>query len=72
MRTRLPAAVLVFALAATASAAAKIEKRTLVSRDKERTYYLYVPPGITAEHPAPLIVTFHGSGRAGSSRIDSS
>jgi poly(3-hydroxybutyrate) depolymerase len=65
MRTRLPAAALVFALAATASAAAQIEKRTLVSRDKERTYYLYVPPGITAEHPAPLIVTIHGSGSNG-------
>ena len=64
MRARLCLAVLLLA-AASASAAAKIEKRTLVSREKERTYYLYVPPGVSAEHPAPLIIMFHGSGRDG-------
>jgi poly(3-hydroxybutyrate) depolymerase len=65
MKARLALAFLLLALAASARAATKIEKRTLVSRDKERTYYLYVPPGISAEHPAPLIITFHGSGRDG-------
>ena len=65
MMARLALAALALVLAASARAATKIEKRTLVSRDKERTYYLYVPPGISAEHPAPLILMFHGSGRDG-------
>lgn len=65
MKTRFTLAFLLLALATSASAATKIEKRTLVSRDKQRTYYLFVPTGISAEHPAPLIITFHGSGRDG-------
>jgi poly(3-hydroxybutyrate) depolymerase len=65
MKARSTLVVFALALAASASAATKIEKRTLVSRDRERTYYLYVPPGISAEHPAPLIITIHGSGRDG-------
>jgi poly(3-hydroxybutyrate) depolymerase len=65
MKARSTLVVFALALAASASAATKIEKRTLVSRDRERTYYLYVPPGISAEHPAPLIITIHGSGSDG-------
>ena len=70
MKPRSAAALLLLALAATAAAAPKIEKRTLVSRDKERTYYLFVPPGVTAEQPAPLIVMLHGSGRNGKPLVD--
>ena len=47
------------------SAEPKIEKRTLTSREKSRAYYLYVPPGISADRPAPLILTLHGSGSDG-------
>ncbi len=65
MRAHFALAVLALALAAPGRAATKIEKRTLVSRDTGRTYYLYVPSGVSAEHPAPLIVMFHGSGRSG-------
>jgi poly(3-hydroxybutyrate) depolymerase len=65
MKARWALAFLALALAASARAATKIEKRTFVSRDKERTYYLFVPPGISAEHPAPLILMFHGSGSDG-------
>ena len=50
--------------------AAKVEKRTLTSRGQERTYYLFVPDGITAEKPAPLLITLHGSGRKGSVLVD--
>lgn len=57
-------------LAAAAASAAKVEKRTLTSRGKERSYVLYVPDGVDREHPAPLVVTLHGSGRRGSSLVD--
>ena len=65
MKRHIACSLLLLAVAASTSAASKVEKRTLLSRDKQRTYYLYVPPGISAEHPAPLIITFHGSGRDG-------
>jgi poly(3-hydroxybutyrate) depolymerase len=65
MKRHIASLLLLLAFAASASAASKVEKRTILSRDKQRTYYLYVPPGISAEHPAPLIITFHGSGRDG-------
>ena len=45
--------------------AATVEKQTLVSRDKERVYYLYVPSTVSAGKPAPLVLTFHGSGSYG-------
>jgi poly(3-hydroxybutyrate) depolymerase len=50
--------------------AARVEKRTLTSRGQERTYYLFVPDGITAEKPAPLLITLHGSGRNGSVLVE--
>ncbi len=68
MSRALRAALVLLALASGASAADKagpIEKRTLVSREKERVYYLFFPPSASAEHPAPLIVFLHGSRRDG-------
>lgn len=50
--------------------AATIEKRTLSSRGKERTYSLFVPDGLSSEAPAPLIITLHGSGRNGASLVE--
>jgi poly(3-hydroxybutyrate) depolymerase len=70
MRRLLDASLLMLALAAPAPAGAKVEKRTFLSRDKERTYSLFVPPGISAEHPAALIVMLHGSGRDGKELVD--
>ena len=70
MRTAL-AAVLALCLAVTAATAGaagaggSIEKRTVVSRARERTYYVFAPPNLTPDHPAPLIVMLHGSGRTG-------
>ncbi len=70
MKPRIASALLLlFVLAASARAATQIEKRTLLSRDKERTYYLFVPPGVSAQHPAPLIITLHGSGRDGKTLV---
>src|SRR5437773_2283240 len=37
---------------------------------KKRVYYLVVPDQATAEHPAPLLLLLHGSGRNGLSLID--
>jgi len=50
--------------------AAKVEKQTITSRGKTRTYYLFVPDGIDPAKPVPLIVTLHGSGRNGASLVD--
>src|SRR5205814_8507991 len=58
-------ALAVLLLSTTTAFAAKIEKKTITSDKKERTYYLFVPDSITKQHPAPLIVMLHGSGRTG-------
>lgn len=50
--------------------AAKVEKRTLTSRGKERTYYLFVPDGLDPARPVPLLITLHGSGHNGASLVD--
>lgn len=55
---------------ATSLAAARVEKRTVTSRGAERTYYLFVPDGLTAEQPVPLVILLHGSGRRGASLVD--
>lgn len=65
-RRALAAAILAALLPGVArSAEPRIEKRTLTSREKSRAYYLYVPPGMSADRPAPLILTLHGSGSDG-------
>jgi poly(3-hydroxybutyrate) depolymerase len=53
------------AVAARAADAGKIERRGIVSGGKRRTYYLYVPPGVTKDAPVPLVLTLHGSGMDG-------
>ena len=64
-------AVLLAGFAAPAAAAdATVEKTTVLSRGKERTVYVFAPPGVSAERPAPLIVTLHGSGRDGRTLVD--
>jgi len=37
---------------------------------KARAYYLFVPDKLTKDHPAPLLVLLHGSGRNGASLVD--
>jgi poly(3-hydroxybutyrate) depolymerase len=43
----------------------KIAKDTVLSEGKKRTYYLFVPEGVSREKPAPLLVLLHGSGHNG-------
>jgi len=69
VRNRIIALTLV-AVTTLPALAAKIEKKTLTSRGHERTYSLFVPDGLTAESPAPLIITLHGSGRNGASLVE--
>ncbi len=60
--------VIVPVLALTASGAtSKITKESLVSKQKQRSYYLFVPGTIKA--PAPLVVLLHGSTRNGESLV---
>jgi polyhydroxybutyrate depolymerase len=66
---RLLALVLLSFVAASAFAA-KVMKQSVRSRGKERTYYLFVPDGLDAAHPVPLLLTLHGSGRNGASLVD--
>lgn len=62
--------VLGAALPATVSGADKILKEGFGSGGRPRTYYLYVPEGITEANPAPLLVLLHGSGRNGLSQAE--
>jgi poly(3-hydroxybutyrate) depolymerase len=43
----------------------KLVKDTVMSEGKKRTYYLFVPEGVSKERPAPLLVLLHGSGHNG-------
>jgi poly(3-hydroxybutyrate) depolymerase len=64
-------ALVVMALLPVAAAGAgpddkeKIVKNTVLSEGKKRTYYLFVPEGLSKEKPAPLLVLLHGSGHNG-------
>jgi poly(3-hydroxybutyrate) depolymerase len=51
--------------AAGAATGEKIEKGSVTSEGKKRTYYLFVPEGVSKEKPAPLLVLLHGSGSNG-------
>ncbi len=60
---------LFFALASVAPAA-EVTKQTVVSRQKERVYYLYVPSSVPPDRPVPLLVMFHGSGGSGRTFVE--
>ncbi|HKR62273.1 MAG TPA: PHB depolymerase family esterase [Thermoanaerobaculia bacterium] len=65
-----PIAVALSLLVSAHLFAAKVEKRTLTSRGKERTYSIFVPDGVDTAKPMPLLITLHGSGRNGASLVD--
>jgi poly(3-hydroxybutyrate) depolymerase len=48
-----------------AASAASIEQRTVMSRDKKRTYAFYVSGAVKPDVRAPLIVVIHGSTGSG-------
>jgi predicted esterase len=62
--------MLLLILPATCFASSKARKETFVSRNKNRTYYLFAPEKLKKSEPAPLIILFHGSGRDGLSLVD--
>lgn len=65
--------ILLVALAAGSSFAtpkAKVSKETIVSEGKKRAYFLFVPEGVSASKPAPLLVLLHGSWQRGSSYVE--
>ncbi|HKP38510.1 MAG TPA: hypothetical protein VJT71_16745 [Pyrinomonadaceae bacterium] len=66
----LGAFILLLLLPAAGIASLKVQKETFVSRNKKRTYYLFVPDNLKTSEPAPLLVLFHGSGRDGLSLVD--
>ena len=57
--------LLLFLPQAEAASGEKIVKDTIISQGKKRIFYLYVPKGVKADKPAPLVVMLHGSGRNG-------
>ncbi|HTR03681.1 MAG TPA: PHB depolymerase family esterase [Thermoanaerobaculia bacterium] len=70
MRRVLAAAASLLLLGAPLRADDDVAKKTVRSRGRDRVYYLYAPPGLSAEHPAPLVVTLHGSSRDGRTLVD--
>lgn len=61
---------LIVAFAVLLVAAANVEKRTVISRGKNRTYALFVPDAVDAGQPLPLVITLHGSGGNGAAMVD--
>ncbi|HEY0379301.1 MAG TPA: alpha/beta fold hydrolase [Pyrinomonadaceae bacterium] len=65
--------ILLAALAVGGSPAipkAKITRESIASAGKKRTYYLFVPEGVSASKPVPLLVLLHGSGHNGLSLVE--
>jgi len=47
------------------SAAAGLQSGMIRSGQFERTYHVYVPPSYRADHPAPVLLAYHGFGGTG-------
>jgi len=62
--------ILLLIFIGTGIASPKVQKENFVSRNKKRTYYLFVPENSKQSGPAPLIILLHGSGRDGLSLVD--
>lgn len=52
------------------ASAQQVQKEITNLGGKARAYYLFVPDKLTKDHPAPLLVLLHGSGRNGFSLVD--
>ncbi|HSQ25011.1 MAG TPA: alpha/beta hydrolase-fold protein [Pyrinomonadaceae bacterium] len=48
----------------------QVQKEITNLGGKARAYYLFVPDKLTKDHPAPLLLLLHGSGRNGFSLVD--
>jgi poly(3-hydroxybutyrate) depolymerase len=60
----------VFLLACIPASAQQVQKAVTNLGGHARAYYLFVPDKLTKDHPAPLLVLLHGSGRNGASLTD--
>jgi polyhydroxybutyrate depolymerase len=47
------------------SVRAGLQQGTIRSGQFERTYHVYIPPSYHADHPAPVLLAFHGFGGTG-------
>ena len=57
-------------LAFVPASAQDVQKEITNLGGKARAYYLFIPDKLTKDHPAPLLVLLHGSGRNGASLMD--
>ena len=57
-------------LVSSSASAQQVQKEITNLGGKARAYYLFVPDKLTKDHPAPLLVLLHGSGRNGASLAD--
>jgi poly(3-hydroxybutyrate) depolymerase len=62
--------ILLIGIVPAKASADNLSQETIVSQGNKRTYYLFVPGGITADRPAALILLLHGSGRNGASLVN--
>jgi tetratricopeptide (TPR) repeat protein len=69
-RIALLSIIMLLAVSPAAVLCQKITKEKLISEDKKRSFYLYVPASVKPESPVPLLLLFHGSNRVGLSLAD--
>lgn len=60
----------VLLLASVSASAQQVQKEITNLGGKDRACYLFVPDKLTKDHPAPLLLLLHGSGRNGASLTD--
>jgi poly(3-hydroxybutyrate) depolymerase len=61
---------LLFMLSLVSGSIAKTTKEKFAFKEKDRTYYLYVPESVKASTATPMIVLLHGSNRNGQSLVE--
>jgi polyhydroxybutyrate depolymerase len=62
---RLAAVALLAAAPLAAARSGNAERHAISSGGRERVYWLYAPPSLPADRPAPLVLVFHGGGSDG-------
>jgi len=60
----------VLLLVSIPASAQQVTKEVTNLGGKARAYYLFVPDKLTRDHPAPMLLLLHGSGRNGASLTD--
>jgi poly(3-hydroxybutyrate) depolymerase len=70
MNRRITLLIICLAAVAMSAIAQEATKEKILSGDKERTYYLFIPEKLEKEKPVPMVILLHGSGHNGLSFID--